>query len=610
MYVTTFYSFKGGVGRTMALVNVATQLAQMGRRVLIVDFDLEAPGLDTLAIPRSTKPTPGIVDFVSEYLTTGQAPDAADFIYEADWVGRQGGRLFVMPAGRNDELYHDRFSHIDWAALYEHHDGFILFEDLKEQWRQLVAPDYVLIDSRTGHTDVGGICTRHLPDSVVILFFPNEQNLRGLTKVVRDIRSEATPPRNKKIELHFVMSNIPDLDDEDLILANRLKDFRAALSIDEPLTIHRYDSLSLLNQTIFTRERPRSRLAREYVELTDRVVGANTEDREGALRFLRSAQRLRTRKGPGAVDQQITDIISKHSRDGEVLHAAATIRMREGRVEEAISLLNESIESGYASPDAFLQRADSLRILGKPEDASLDALKVLEASEADSYQLEHAVRILRATRPSLLPQVLPPLVTRAAKIRNPGSFAARLNWSTDELAIGREILSMVLTDSRVSPNERESARSQLAMALIGLGEFEQAAELLDSVAGGPADIADMFNHAMAVWGSTGEVPKTLFERVRELDLRDADTNGAPNYLQCLALASWATGNIGEAETLSHRARQAIVRRPNPEFSCWRYLTVPATEFVSDLDSFGHLVKHGRPLPTVMGSRGYRPLVGR
>ena len=50
MYVTTFYSFKGGVGRTMALVNVAVELAQRGRRVLAVDFDLEAPGIDTFEL--------------------------------------------------------------------------------------------------------------------------------------------------------------------------------------------------------------------------------------------------------------------------------------------------------------------------------------------------------------------------------------------------------------------------------------------------------------------------------------------------------------------------------------------------------------------------------
>ncbi len=40
MYTVTFYSFKGGVGRTMALVNVAFELAKQGRSIMMVDFDL------------------------------------------------------------------------------------------------------------------------------------------------------------------------------------------------------------------------------------------------------------------------------------------------------------------------------------------------------------------------------------------------------------------------------------------------------------------------------------------------------------------------------------------------------------------------------------------
>src|SRR5438105_15217393 len=43
--ILTFYSFKGGVGRTMALANIAYLLAKMEKRVLVVDWDLEAPGL-------------------------------------------------------------------------------------------------------------------------------------------------------------------------------------------------------------------------------------------------------------------------------------------------------------------------------------------------------------------------------------------------------------------------------------------------------------------------------------------------------------------------------------------------------------------------------------
>ena len=86
MYVTTFYSFKGGVGRTMALVNAAVELTKRGRRVLAVDFDLEAPGLDTFDVMRPRKSVPGVIDFVSEYLASGQAPEASRFISKASGI--------------------------------------------------------------------------------------------------------------------------------------------------------------------------------------------------------------------------------------------------------------------------------------------------------------------------------------------------------------------------------------------------------------------------------------------------------------------------------------------------------------------------------------------
>ena len=44
--IVTFYSYKGGVGRSMALANIAVLLARRGLKVLAVDWDLEAPGLE------------------------------------------------------------------------------------------------------------------------------------------------------------------------------------------------------------------------------------------------------------------------------------------------------------------------------------------------------------------------------------------------------------------------------------------------------------------------------------------------------------------------------------------------------------------------------------
>ena len=188
MYVVTFYSYKDGVGRTMALVNTAVELATNGRKVLIVDFDLEAPGISTYSPFTSLTMSPGIVEYVTEYVRTAQAPPAADYIQECKV---NTSSIWVLPAGTRDVGYSTLLHSIDWNVLYTRFHGYELFEDLKQQWAQQ-GFDYVLIDSRTGYTDVGGICTRHLPDAVVLMFFPNDQNLAGLEGIAKEIRGEAT----------------------------------------------------------------------------------------------------------------------------------------------------------------------------------------------------------------------------------------------------------------------------------------------------------------------------------------------------------------------------------------------------------------------------------
>ena len=100
---------QGGVGRTMALVNVAVELAQRGRRVLAVDFDLEAPGLDTFKVFRSRKKRSGIVDFVAEYLEAGRAPAVEHFVHKSKGVGENGGCLWVMPSGEQHGRYATSF---------------------------------------------------------------------------------------------------------------------------------------------------------------------------------------------------------------------------------------------------------------------------------------------------------------------------------------------------------------------------------------------------------------------------------------------------------------------------------------------------------------------
>ena len=593
MYVTTFYSFKGGVGRTMALVNAAVALAKRGRRVLVVDFDLEAPGLDTFDIFRSPKPVPGVIDFVAEYLLSGQAPKIDRFVSESAGVGDDGGALWSMPSGAQHAAYAANFNQIDWGALYERHDGYLLFEDLKEQWKQVLRPDYVLIDSRTGHTDTGGICTRQLPDAVAILFFPNDQNLRGLTTVVHDIRSEADGPRRKEIFLHFVMSNVPDLDDEDSILEEKIDAFREQLGFKgEPMIVHRYDSLSLLSQVVFTKDRPRSRLAREYVALVDEIVRRNLKDRDGALNYVKRLRRRR-RFEPDSrllMNQRLEQIEKDHSSDGEVLFNLATLHEDDPDPEKALSLFNRVFEAGYEETDAYLRRARIRSKHGDIDGANEDARCVLQSADLAWDDVLDAILLAKsADYGEFADSTAVTSLSPSERIQLASGITFSFGENRDVLVLVPLILLPIVHDDSLSKEERHLAIHTLSLDFIRVGACAEAASLLrgecPEIDG--MDIQSAFNYGMARWGEIRAVESAPFARVVALDQRDDESVDPPppNYSQCLAIACWAVGDTPEALNFARRAR--LVR--GSKFSCWRYCRVSAHEFRKDLDEIDALI---------------------
>ncbi len=180
--VITFYSYKGGVGRTFTLANIAVLLARWGYRVLAVDWDLEAPGLHHyFATALSDEPEGGVVDLAHEFLAGAENPGA--HIVPVGVEGTLGllaaGRVH---AGRLDGAYSRRMQALDWEELYRR--GFANFlERCREEW--ITDYDFVLIDSRTGVSDIAGICTAQLPDRLVVVFTANDQNLNDVVDVVR-----------------------------------------------------------------------------------------------------------------------------------------------------------------------------------------------------------------------------------------------------------------------------------------------------------------------------------------------------------------------------------------------------------------------------------------
>ena len=222
----TFYSFKGGVGRTMALANVACILAGRGRRVLCMDMDLAAPGLTYLGTPKEADAakTPGFVDMIHDLLTQGLESPIADesrpHAFHDDYtrelrvpehaLREPGGRLCIMPAGRMDKEYGTRLAEIDLGRLYELGKGKPILAHVHNVIARSGLFDYVLIDSRTGFSDEAGISVRDLGDHLVVLMGLNRQNVVGTRQFIERLKHRGVTPTN----IAFVASPVPVGEDE------------------------------------------------------------------------------------------------------------------------------------------------------------------------------------------------------------------------------------------------------------------------------------------------------------------------------------------------------------------------------------------------------------
>ncbi|HXB70311.1 MAG TPA: hypothetical protein VNY05_18825 [Candidatus Acidoferrales bacterium] len=188
--IYTFYSFKGGMGRTMALANVAALLAKWGHSVLVVDWDLEAPGLERFFaklrpdIQDLRAAGRGIVDLV-QAKASGALLDWRDCLIDVR-VGNNSSPLSVLTAGRNGEDYSGRLQSLNFPELFDKYGLGTYIEELRDEWAAEF--EFVLVDSRTGVTDIGGICTVHLADVLVLFFTTTESSAKGALQIVERAR--------------------------------------------------------------------------------------------------------------------------------------------------------------------------------------------------------------------------------------------------------------------------------------------------------------------------------------------------------------------------------------------------------------------------------------
>jgi len=216
-----FYSYKGGVGRTTALVHTAFHLARANKRVVIVDLDVEAPGVHHLVPPTDGTVQAGVVDYLwerqvrpaSEAPTvtlvgekdghrTGIAYTIQDTVFRND--------VYVIPAGNVGFQYVQRLAVLttrDFSTVSDSSEGELdPWSELERDILDQFAPDILLIDARTGINDWGGLSLLRLADDAFIVMYPSLQNAEGVN-LVRELLGKIDGAR-----YHLVLSPVPEGD--------------------------------------------------------------------------------------------------------------------------------------------------------------------------------------------------------------------------------------------------------------------------------------------------------------------------------------------------------------------------------------------------------------
>lgn len=329
--IITFYSYKGGTGRSMALANVAWILASHGQKVLTIDWDLEAPGLHRYFRPflddSELESTPGLVEFFSEFTegsrrqalavaaaTTAPSPtqtkDSAEswfdsyanllrFACSIDYDFSGDGTIDFVAAGRQGPSYGALVNAFRWDEFYERLGGGVFLEEVKARLR--TDYDYILIDSRTGLSDTAGICTVQMPDDLVVCFTLNRQSIQGAAATADSaMRLRQKPSGEPSLRIWPVPTRV-ELAESDRLEAARLmarEQFSRFLwHLNRTKRVDYWGSIEVLYHPVYAyeeilavaQERPEHKAS--MLTWMERITGWITNDAINALAPMGATQR-------------------------------------------------------------------------------------------------------------------------------------------------------------------------------------------------------------------------------------------------------------------------------------------------------------------------------
>jgi len=222
MKTIAFYSYKGGTGRSLALANAARYLARLKFKVVALDLDLEAPGLhykfsnnsegSALSVDK------GVVDYISSFINSRRPPESlGPYSVDVPVPGVEQS-LTLIPAGSlPSKSYWSKLSGIDWHSLFylPASEGVEIFMEFKSRIEDELKPDFLLIDSRTGITEMGGVATTLLADQAICVVLPTRENLDGARAVLQSMQRTRRENGQAALDLMVALSRVTQSENPD-----------------------------------------------------------------------------------------------------------------------------------------------------------------------------------------------------------------------------------------------------------------------------------------------------------------------------------------------------------------------------------------------------------
>ncbi len=209
-----FFSIKGGVGRSTALAATSWSLAQAGNRVLVLDLDLESPGLSSALLPPERQPMYGITDWLVEDLVDNGEWIVSSMIATSNLS--HDGEIHVVPAhGADHGEYIAKLGRVWMPKLLA--DGTretwsARLERLLQALEKRVQPDVVLIDSRSGIDEIASACITDMGANLILLFaLEGEQTWNGY-RMLFEQWQRAQVAEQIRERLKIVGAIVPELD--------------------------------------------------------------------------------------------------------------------------------------------------------------------------------------------------------------------------------------------------------------------------------------------------------------------------------------------------------------------------------------------------------------